>query len=140
MEIGGPLQRATLGIVHAIVFSDGKIDPEEVSWIHTKVRNHSSFRNLGDEEWAYTVAAVMDEWNSAPLKVVMDRWIGVLAGYGASREICFELAIDAALADDEVAEIEQGVLGYLARSWGLTDHYLELAYRAAIERKLNEAA
>jgi tellurite resistance protein len=138
MNIGNPTQRAILGIVHAVIFSDGEVRAEEAGWVHSKVRRHSSFRNLSDEDWASTFAATMMEWNSAPLKVVLDRWINALAGMTANKQICFELAIDAALADDEVADIERGVLAYLARAWDLSEHYIELAYRGAIERKMNE--
>ena len=137
MKLGSPLQRAILGIVHAVVFSDGEIRGSEVAWIHSKVRKNNYFRDLSDEDFAMTCAAVLEEWNSAPLKVVLGRWVQTLSGYTASASIAFELAADAVLADNEIADIEEGMLAYLAKAWNISDRERELVYRAAIERKSN---
>jgi len=135
MKFASPLQHAMLGIVHAVVFSDGEIRPSEIAWIQSVVRKHNSFRDLNGEEFAMACAEVLDEFNSAPLKVVMGRWVQALSGYSASRSIAFELAVDAVLADGEIADIEEGMLLYLAKAWGISDRERELAYRDALDRK-----
>jgi tellurite resistance protein len=135
MKRASPLQHATLGIIHAVIFSDGEIRPSEVGWIHSAVRKHNSFRDLSSEEFAMACAEVLDEFNSAPLKVVMERWVRALSGYSASRSIAFELAVDAVLADGEIADMEEGMLLYLAKAWDISDRERELAYREALDRK-----
>lgn len=140
MKIGSSAQRAVLGIVHAVIFSDGEIHPSEVGWIHSMARKSHIFRDLDDEDFAMTCAAVLEEWNSAPLKVVMERWVQTLSGYNALTSLAFELAADAVLADNEIADIEEGMLLYLARAWNISDRERESAYRAAIERKSNSSA
>src|SRR5260221_6672342 len=107
-------QTAVLGLVHAMVFSDGRVEPTEVRWIHTTVKQHSIFAALSDSDFVALCGSVMEELMDGPLRVVVQGWVRSVPQSLTLQT--FELAVGAALADGEVAEIEKGMADYQPRS------------------------
>ena len=134
------IYQAMLGVVHAMAFSDGEVSSFKLSLVVSVARKHPSFRRMSDEDFAMTCGVVLEQWHNAPSHLVIDRWVATLSRNRDLAGEAYGLALDVALANGQISDIEERLLLHLATAWNISNRVQELEYKAAIERKADGSA
>jgi uncharacterized tellurite resistance protein B-like protein len=102
------VRRAALGIVHAMVFADGRVADAEHAWLIDLAREHPLFAEASDAELRAMLGAALEEASSGALPHAVEKWARQIPPEWAAP--VFTLAVSAAFADGRMVESE----GYIA--------------------------